>query len=282
MIRRSIIRAAAAFVLSVSAASAVSAQNTEDRNTEDPVIAIINGKKINLSAVRDIHRELPAQYQALPLEQLYEPLLRTIIDTELTAQDALKKKIDQDPAYLAELERAKKRLLERTVINQLVEKEVTDAAVARRYEERKKEFASDEEVRARHILLKTEDEAKAVIGELDKGGDFAALAREKSTGPSGRAGGDLGFFAKGSMVPEFEAAAFDLTVGKYTERPVQTQFGWHVIQLDERRKSVAPPFAELEAEIRQELTQAAGQKYLAGLRKAATIQKFNVDGSPKQ
>ena len=129
-------------------------------------------------------------------------------------------------------------------------------------------------VRARHILVETEDEAKAIIAELDKGADFETLAKEKSTGPSGPAGGDLGYFSRGRMVPEFEEAAFALDVGAYTEEPVQTQFGWHVIQLNETRIKEAPTLEEVRDELRAKVEQDVVKAHIDGL-----VENANVDRS---
>ena len=129
-------------------------------------------------------------------------------------------------------------------------------------------------------LVKTEDEAKAIIKNLRGGADFEATAKEKSTGPSGPNGGDLGFFGKGQMVPEFEKAAFALKKGKITDTPVKTQFGWHIIKVDDRRKSEPPSFDSIKQKLRTEISQEAGSKYVSGLRKEAKIERFDLDGKP--
>jgi peptidyl-prolyl cis-trans isomerase C len=120
-----------------------------------------------------------------------------------------------------------------------------------RYDKEVAATPPEEEISARHILVETEEEAKALITELDAGKDFAELAKEKSTGPSAGQGGDLGFFTKGRMVPEFEAAAFEITPGEYGKEPVKTQFGWHVIKVEERRETAPPAFEEVADQVRQ-------------------------------
>ncbi|MGE3651004.1 MAG: peptidylprolyl isomerase, partial [Reyranellaceae bacterium] len=142
------------------------------------------------------------------------------------------------------------------------------------------ELPPEEEVSAKHNLVASEDEAKKIIEELGKGGDFAKIAKEKSTDKaSGAQGGDLGWFKKGDMVKEFAEAAFALEKGKTTAKPVKTQFGYHVIRLEDRRKAGPPPLAELEEEIKGELTREAFSTMIEGLRKSAKIEKFNIDGS---
>jgi len=128
---------------------------------------------------------------------------------------------------------------------------VTEAEVKARYDKEIAASPPEEEVSARHILLKTEEEAKAVIVELDAGKDFAELAKEKSTGPSAAQGGELGYFTKGRMVPEFEAVAFTLKAGEYAKEPVKTQFGWHVIKLEDRRETAPPEFDAISDQVRQ-------------------------------
>ena len=157
-----------------------------------------------------------------------------------------------------------------------------DAEVKARYEAEAKKLANIEQIKARHILVKTEDGAKAIIAELKGGGDFAELAKKKSTGPSATDGGDLGFFGKGQMVPAFEKAAYALNAGAFSETPVKTQFGWHVIKVEERKKADIPSFEEMEPAIRDRLSQDAGSAYIMKLRKEAKITRFNADGSPRK
>ncbi len=130
-----------------------------------------------------------------------------------------------------------------------------------------------EKARARHILVKTEAEAKKIIAELGDKGDFAAAAKKHSTGPPGANGGDLGFFSDGMMVPEFSKAAFALKTGEFTKAPVKTQFGWHIIKLEERRKAEAAPFNEVAPKLRQELGRKAYEKVVGDLRAKAKISR---------
>jgi peptidyl-prolyl cis-trans isomerase C len=150
----------------------------------------------------------------------------------------------------------------------------------KRYEERLKAMPTEEEVHARHILVSTEDEAKALIAELKKGAAFDKLAKEKSTDKaSGAEGGDLGWFKKSDMVKEFADAAFALKKGELTDNPVKTQFGYHVIKLEDRRQAPPPTFEELQDQIREELARETVTQILDQLRAGAKIEKFNIDGS---
>ena len=246
----------------------------------DPVVATVNGTKIMRSDVTQAYGQLPDQYKQVPFEQIFPALLDSLIDTKLAAGAARKAKIDETPAFKAELQGFTERLLGSTLIQREVETKVTDAAVKARYDEVTKEMGGKSEIHARHILLKTEDEAKAVIKELAGGADFAETAKKKSTGPSGPNGGDLGYFGQGQMVPEFEKAAFALDKGGMTDAPVQTQFGWHVIKVEDKRTKQPPTFAEMEPQIRQSMMREAGAAFTQGLREDAKIQRFNLDGTP--
>ena len=246
----------------------------------DPVVATVNGTKIMRSDVTQAYGQLPDQYKQVPFEQIFPALLDSLIDTKLAAGAARKAKIDETPAFKAELQGFTERLLGSTLIQREVETKVTDAAVKARYDEVTKEMGGKAEIHARHILLKTEDEAKAVIKELAGGADFAETAKKKSTGPSGPNGGDLGYFGQGQMVPEFEKAAFALDKGGMTDAPVQTQFGWHVIKVEDKRTKQPPTFAEMEPQIRQSMMREAGAAFTQGLREDAKIQRFNLDGTP--
>ena len=168
------------------------------------------------------------------------------------------------------------------MLSKAMEKLVTDAAVRARYEEEATKLAATEQIQASHILLKTEDEANKVIALLDKGGDFAELAKQKSTGPSATEGGKLGFFGRGQMVPEFEKAAYAMKTGTYTKKAVKTQFGWHVIKVEDRKRPGPASFETMEPELRNALFQETGAAYIAKLRKGAKIALFNLDGTPRK
>jgi len=247
---------------------------------EDPVVAIVNGKKIMRSEVQRAQTLLPQQYRNIPLEMILPTLIDSLVDGVIAADYALEKKLNETPEYKEELARIERQLLQRFALTQEISSKVTDEAVKARFERFLAATGAKEEVHARHILLKTEDEAKAVIAELDKGADFVELAKKKSTGPSAGTGGDLGFFGRGQMVPVFEKTAFELEKGAYTSAPVKSDFGFHVIKLEDRRESAAPTFAESEARMRGELTQEVGTAFIEKLRIGAKVEKFNLDGSP--
>ncbi len=244
---------------------------------DDPVVAIVNGSKIMRSDIEQAQSNLPQEYQAIPMEKIYPMLLSSLIDSKLVAKDAQAKKLDQEEDFKKSLAQIKDQLLERYAMQKIIEEAVSEDKLRKLYASSAAKGAV--EVHARHILLKTADEAVAVIKSLDDGGDFAELAKTKSTGPSGPRGGDLGFFSKGQMVPPFEEAAFALKDGSYTREPVQTQFGFHVIKVEARRDAPAPSFEDSVEELRAQAAQAAGTAYVDKLRTKAKIERFAIDGS---
>ncbi len=263
-----------AFLAGISAVSGVPALAQDD-----PVVAVINGEKIMRSDLVAAYGNLPPQYQQVPLEQLFPALVNSIIDTKLAAAEARKQNLHETEDFKREIASFTERLLGSMIIQQNVEKAVSEDTVKARYAQVVGEMGDQSQVHARHILVKTEDEAKAVIKKLDGGADFADLAKKRSTGPSGANGGDLGFFGKGQMVPAFEKAAFALDKGAVTKAPVQTQFGWHVIKVEDKRSQTPPSLEEMAPQIRQSLAQEAGAAYAQGLREGAKIERFNFDGS---
>jgi len=276
MIRRTLSFAATAFIIGLSVPALVSAQD----KAADPVVAIANGMEIHLSEINDAKTRLPAQYQQIPFQVVYPMLVNSLIDTQLMAIEARKLKLDEDKDFKIRLSKIEDQLLERVLISRKIEKEVTEAKIKERFDILVKESTPKDEVRARHILLKTEAEAKQAIKDIKGGADFADVAAERSTGPSATKGGDLGYFSDGEMVPEFSKAAFAMKKGEVGEAPVKTQFGWHVIKVEDRRAGKPPTFESAKEEIRAQMSREVGAAYISELRKDADIKRFNADGSP--
>jgi peptidyl-prolyl cis-trans isomerase C len=175
---------------------------------------------------------------------------------------------------------AQDRALETSLLSKVVRPQTTDDAVKARYDEQYAGKAGETEVHARHILVADEATAKKIIVDLKKGGDFAALSKQYSKDPgAAQQGGDLGFFKKGDMVPEFADTAFALKDKEIAPAPVKSQFGWHVIQTLEHRTAEPQSFDQVRDELRQSMVQAAVQKELAEARSAVTVERFNMDGS---
>ena len=256
----------------------LSAPFSELRANEDTIVAKVNGLKIYKSMLVSAQRLLPQQYQKIPLEQIYPALVDTVIDMKLSAADARRRNLHKTDDFKVLMARIEDQMLQRTALQNEIDKALTDEALKKRYNDLIKKSETSSELRARHILVKTENDAKAIIKELNEGADFEATAKSKSTGPSGPNGGDLGFFGKGQMVPEFEKAAFALDEGEITSSPVKTQFGWHIIKVEGYRKTEPPTFASVKQKLETEISQEVSAAYVSALRKLAKIERYDLDG----
>ena len=235
-------------------------------------VGTVNGKDIWLDDVLQAAERLPEEFQQTPLENYYAQLVDDIIDSRLAATAARNDGFDQKPEIADAMKMAANRVLAESWLAEKVRADVTETAIQNAYDKFAADTASRQQVTASHILLETEADAKAVIAALQDGGDFAALAKEKSTGPSGPNGGALGTFGRGQMVPAFETAAFDLAVGSYSDTPVQTQFGWHVIKVDGKDIVPAPDLESMRAQLSNNLSTQALGRLLEELRASQDIQ----------
>ncbi len=251
------------------------------RAQEDPVVAIVNGGEIRRSALIEAQQELPDRARAAPLEQIFAKLLNRVIDSTLVAQKARLENLEDDQEVMERLAKLKVRVMRSIFLERYVARTVTEAALEERYERFVKQVPGGEEVKASHILLQSEAAATAVIEEIRGGAKFADLAKAKSVGPSAGEGGDIGYFSREEVVPEFAAAAFALEPGEFTQEPVKTQFGWHVIRVEDRRAQPPPSLDEQRESLLNELTQEAFARLVKELRAGATIERFNLDGSPR-
>ena len=262
-----------------SVVAAPSAQNKGAKGA-DPVVAQVDGTVIRQSDVVAAIENLPPQYAQVPRETLVKAVTEKLIDGTLAANRARAAGLHKDPVYLVARDRAELQLLEQLFIQRLVARRVTERAVRRRYQRDRKSLVRDKQIRARHILLKTRQEALNVINELRKGKDFAQLARKHSTGPSKAQGGDLGFFKRDQMVAPFSKAAFTLPKGAYSKAPVQTKFGWHVIKVVDIKAAAPPRFEEVRAELERKMSDEVIEKEMEGLRKGAKIKRFLPAAAP--
>jgi peptidyl-prolyl cis-trans isomerase C len=246
----------------------------------DPVVAKVSGEEIHLSDVTEAAQGLPDEYRGMPQAVLFPLLLDQAIDRKAIVALARKQELDKQPAVQRQMQNAADQALQNALISRAVSPMITDAAIRARYERDVAGKQGEEEVHARHILVANEADAVAIIAELKKGGDFAAIAKARSTDPGAAQGGDLGFFKKGDMLPEFAAAAFALQPGQISDKPVKTQYGWHVIKVEERRAAPPPTLDQAHDEIRQKLVQEGIQKVLAEARAGVKVERFGPDGSP--
>ncbi len=237
------------------------------------VLATVNGDEITLGHVVATVAALPQQYQQIEDDVLYDFVLEQLIQQQLLGQQ--QEELTQQNALT--LDNETRSLLAVQTVNALTNDVVTDEAVQAAYDAQFAEFEGEDEFDASHILVESEDEAKALKAQLDDGADFAEIAREHSTGPSGPNGGALGWFGKGQMVPEFENAVLGLEKGQISD-PVQTQFGWHLVILNDKRKSEAPALEAVRDELAQTIQQEAIQARIDELTQQAQIERTALEG----
>jgi peptidyl-prolyl cis-trans isomerase C len=243
----------------------------QDANT---VVATVNGKDITIGHMILARTTLPEQYQQLPDDVLFEGILKQLVEQSLLADSFTG---DLPKRISISLENEKRSLIAGERVEAVLTAALTDEAIQAAYDSKFADAEPTQEYNASHILVKTEEEALALKSELDAGADFASAAKEKSTGPSGSNGGALGWFGKGAMVPSFEAAVADLDVGAVSA-PVKTQFGWHVIILNETRNASAPTLAEVRPELEDALRESALSNAIELLREKADVDQSGAEG----
>ncbi|MGE3622372.1 MAG: peptidylprolyl isomerase [Bdellovibrionales bacterium] len=247
----------------------------------DPVVARVNGQEIHRSDVLREMQLLPPQMQNTPMQILYPELLSKMIATKVVAAEGYNEKMQNEQEVKDRLKAAEAQIVAQYYVHKKVEPKVTDAKIKERYDQLATKFKPQEEVHAAHILMPTEGEANEVIKQLKGGADFAKLAQEKSrdTGSS-KQGGDLGYFTQDVMVKGFADAAFAMKKGQVSEKPVKTEFGYHVIKVLDKRKSAPPPLADVKDKIASQLGQEMTNDLIKSLEAKAKIEKFNIDGTP--
>lgn len=241
-------------------------------SADDDVVATINGIQITEGELVIAQSELDSQFQKLPDDKKRAAALSALFEIKMMSAEAAAKGLDKDPAIVRKLKFLAERAMHSAFVESQLVASLSEEEIRARYD---KEIAAQppvNEVRASHILVKTEEEALAVVKRLDAGEDFAALAKEKSSDGSAAEGGDLGYFGPGRMVPEFEKAAFALEVGAYTKIPVKSQFGFHIIKVVDKRIQQPPAYEQVKEQIRSVLL---SEKYFAlvkSLRAAAKVE----------
>jgi len=260
-------RIPAAMALTVFLSLPAAAQET----TADTVVATVNGADITVGHMIIAKERLPDQFRQLPDDVLFDALLNQLVQQAAVAatNDTLSRR-----GVLA-LEYERRALIVSEVVDALTENAVTEDALLAAYDEAYANLEPEDEFNAAHILVETEEEAKALLEELNSGADFGALAREHSTGPSGPNGGDLGWFGLGMMVPPFEEAVVALQPGE-VGGPVETQFGWHLVRLNEIRKKGAPAFEDVRGELTEQLQRSAVEALLDEATAAAEITRVEA------
>ena len=234
-------------------------------------VATVNGSKITEKQYEQVIATLKAKNPQFNAEGNKQAIVNELISRELLFQEAKNQKIEKDPKVAFALEQQRIELMIQALIQKTLSKDpIKEKDIKKIYKE-KVAGANLKEYKARHILLKTEDEAKTVIAKLDAGSDFAKLAEEKSTGPSAKSGGDLGWFSPGRMVPPFARAVAEMKKNTHSNKPVKTQFGWHVIKLEDTRNMEPPKYDDVKKQIASSLNKKRVQDYVEKLRKKAKI-----------
>ncbi len=249
------------------------------RDASDPVVASVDGHPILLSDVGKAVQGLPPAMRDLPFDKLYPVVLDRLIDHQAAVMLAQRAGLESDPTVRQQIATATDRILEGAYLARLTESQVTEAAIKARYDKLYAHRPIIEEVHARHILVATEAEARAIIADLARGADFVTTARIASKDADAESGGDLGFFRRDQVWPNLADAAFSLAPGQVDPDPVHNDFGWHVIKVEEKRSVAPPTLAEARDQIRQQLLVEAVQQAIDHARRQLVIHRYNLDGT---
>lgn len=247
------------------------------------VVATVNGDPIRMSDIAAAAQQLPQEMQGrVPPDKLFPLLIDQLVNGRAVQIQARKQGLDRDPKIAHQMQMAADQVLQSAALQAAVFPQVTEDAIKTQYD---KEYAGkpgETEVHARHILVDTEAKAKDIIAQLDAGAKFEDLSKKfgDPKDPSSQQGGDLGFFKKGDMLPEFSNVAFSLKPNEYTKTPVHTRYGWHVIQVLETKVSQPPTYDQVHDEIKQQLIRADAKAFIAQAKAAVKIQLFNANGTP--
>jgi peptidyl-prolyl cis-trans isomerase C len=246
----------------------------------DPVVARANGVAIHESDLGFAAEEIGGNMPNMPPEQKRDYLINYLIDVIVLSQAADAQKLADRPDVKQRLSFDHNRLLMESLLQDAGRAARSEDAERQIYDEAVKQAPNEEEVHARHILVPTEDEAKAILAQLKNGADFATLAKEKSKDPGAADGGDLGYFTKEQMVPEFAAVAFKLDKGQVSD-PVKTQFGWHIIKVEDKRVKPTPTFGQVKPQLENFVARRAQRQLVEKLRSAANIERLDKPMAPE-
>ncbi|MGQ0526736.1 MAG: peptidylprolyl isomerase [Alphaproteobacteria bacterium] len=246
----------------------------------NPTVAKVDGQEIKRDEVLGFIQTLPTQTRQLPLEQLFPLAVNQVVNAKIINEKSKDVKLDNDPEVQAQMELAKNQIVRGVWLQKMVNEKVTEDRLKKDYDTYLKNFPKVEEVKAQHILVKDETKAKDLINQLNNGADFAELAKANSTDATASNGGQLGYFAQAEVVPEFGKVAFSTAPGSYTKEPVKTEFGFHIIKVEEKRQRPPAEFAAakpfLEAQARREELDAI----LTRWQKEGNIERYDINGDP--
>jgi len=270
VVTRPFARAFGALAIAALSCAPITALQAED----DPVVARVNGAEIHQSDVAYAEEEVGANVPNMPPDERRGYLITYLADVLALSQAADKQQLADRPDVKRRLVFNRNRLLMEALLQDVGKAAITEDAEHKVYDEAIKQMGKEEEVHARHILVATEDEAKAIEAELKKGADFAQLAKDKSKDPGAADGGDLGYFTKEQMVPEFSEVAFKLDKGQISD-PVKTQFGWHVIKVEDKRIKPTPAFDQIKPQIDNYIAHRAEAELIQNLRKSSNVERLD-------
>lgn len=237
------------------------------------VAAKINGEVVYINDLKQSYADHPQIKDRVSFEEFYAKTLDVFVNSKLVYQAAQKAKIEETPEYQRQLVTAKEDLARKLYLEKMVDEKVNDAAVKKLYDEYTSKFESQKEIKAKHILVDSEATAKEVIGKLNKGEDFVKLAKEYSKDQV-----DLGYFTQEMMVPEFSKAAFNMNKGAYSKTPVKTEFGYHVILVEDVRASKPLELKDVEPQLKNMVTQQVIAEIFEDLRNNAKVERFTLEG----
>lgn len=244
----------------------------------NPVVAKIGAVEVTRSEVLDFITTLPEQVRQMPLQNLFPMARDQVVTNKLLAEKAASANLESDPEVQKMMDTAKSQIVRSVYVEREVKAAVSESDLKKAYDELSADLAKIEETKARHILVDSEEKAREVIGKLDGGAKFEDLVKEYSSDPNKANDGDLGYFAKSDMVPEFAEAAFALGVGQYTKDPVKTQFGFHVIRAEDRRARPAPNFDDVKPQIEAAVRQRKLVEMINAWQAEAKVEKFDING----
>jgi peptidyl-prolyl cis-trans isomerase C len=266
---------------SKDSSSSSSSSETQTSSAADPVVARVNGVDIRQSDLALAEEDLGADMQSVSPEARREHLISYLADIIMVNQAAEKKKLADNPEFKRRLAFLRNKLLMGFELQDEAKAAMTEDALKQTYNDAVKSMGGQEEVRARHILVEKEDEANAIAEQLKGGADFATLAKEKSKDPGATEGGDLGYFTKDQMVPEFADVAFKMYPGQLSN-PVKSQFGWHIIKVEDKRTKQPPEFEKVKDQIEAYVARKAQSEFVAKLRQTAKIERLDKPAEPKK
>jgi peptidyl-prolyl cis-trans isomerase C len=258
-----------------------SSSSTPAASANDQVVARVNGVDIRQSDIALAEEDMGAEMQQMPPDQKRDQLIAYLADIIMVSQAAEQKKLGESDEFKRRLAMLRNKVLMGLALQDEVKSALTDEAFRKVYDEAVKGLTPQEEVRARHILVENEEEAKLIAEQLKGGADFAVLAKEKSKDPGAAEGGDLGYFGREQMVPEFAEVAFKMYPGQVSN-PVKTQFGWHIIKLEDKRQRPVPEFDKVKDQIESFLTRKTQTEYVAKLRQNAKIERLDKPADAKK